>query len=150
MSMQTDCVYGYGFSVYASDEELKQFILKHKDTVATLDEGRRLLDYMDGCTDDEFNPKEDFFDWQCETSTDDGFYGIIADVMCRETGIMFEYFVAQEDEDDAIIFRETMPWLMSQREKELTKVSMDAILRKYIDDLGGHLQIDSIRLEYFG
>lgn len=151
MSMQTDCIYGYGFRVYASDEALKQFILKHKDVISVMSRGKELLDYIKKCSDDEFNPKEDFFDWENESTVDSGLYGMIADVMCKETGIIFEYKNAQdENEDDAIIFPQLYPWQMNDAEKALTLDKLDAILKRYINDLGGQLETDFIRLEYFG
>lgn len=151
MSMQTDCIYGYGFKVYASDEQLKQFIEKHRDTIACLDLGRTLLDYMDRCEDDEFNPKEDFHDWENEATGDIGLYGMIADVMYKETGIIFEYRNSQDDEDDDVIILPQMyPWQMNDKEKILSQEALDNICNQYIKDLGNQLKPEFIRLEYFG
>lgn len=151
MSMQTDCIYGYGFKVYASDEDLRQFIIKHKDVIPFLSRGRELLDYTENCRPDEFNPKEDFFDWENEATGDEGIYGLIADVMYKETGIVFEYRIAQDDgEDDVIILPQMYPWHMNETEKSLTQEKLEEILKKYIEDLGGQLVPEYIRLEYFG
>lgn len=150
MSMQTDVVYGYGFYVYVSDEELKSFVLKHKDTILKLDRGREVLEYTKRCSDDEFNPKEDFYDLSCDTNGNQGFYSIIANTMSAETGIRFDYCRAQEDDDDAILFAEGYPWHLNKIEMTLTKEKLEEICNKYITDLGGQLKPEHIRLEYFG
>ena len=151
MSMRTDCIYGYGFRVYASDEQLRSFIHKHKNVILCLSQGRELLDYEAANSGESFNPKEDFYDWQNEATGDEGFYGMVADVMYKETGIVFEYRNAQDDdEDDAIILPQTYPWHLNSKEKELTQEKLDELLKVYIDDLGGQLKPDYIRLEYFG
>ena len=150
MSMQTNCVYGYGFIVYASDEELRNFITKHEETVGKLELGREILSYLENSTPDSFNPKEDFFDYQQLNSSSQGFYGIIADVMSKETGITFEYLAGQEDDDDAIAFCQTYPWNFNEKEKILTEDDLEKICKEYIADLGGQLKPDHIRMEYFG
>ena len=151
MSMQTDVVYGYGFYVYVSDEELKNFVLKHKDTILKLDRGREVLEYTKRCSDDEFNPKEDFYDWENEATGDRGLYGMIADVMYKETGIVFEYRNSQDDgEDDVIILPQMYPWEMNDKEKILSQEALDNICKQYIKDLGNQLKPEFIRLEYFG
>ncbi len=151
MSMQTDCVYGYGFKVYASDESLRSFCKKHRETILKLKAGKDIIDYMDQHSDESFNPKEDFFDYENEATGDTGFYGLIADVMNEETGIVFEYRIAQDpDDDEVIILPQTYPWFFNEIEKELTQEKLDDILKGYINDLGGQLKPEHIRLEYFG
>lgn len=150
--MQIDCVYGFGFAVYASDECLRDFIDKHKETLENElgEEGRRTIQYFYDHPDDTFNPKEDLYDYTGLYSNE-GFYGMIADVMTKETGIRFEYRIPQdEDYDETIIFPETYPWLLNDTEKELTEDKLRNICQKYIDDLGGQLIADYIRMEYFG
>ena len=149
MGMNNDCLYGYGFSIYATDEELKNFILKHKETISHLTDGSRLLAYVEECSD-EFNLKEDFYDYAPEHSSSEGIYGVIADVITRESGIQFEYHIAQEDQDDAILFPETYPWLLNEKEKSVTEKDLEEICYKYISDLGGELTPEYLRLEFWG
>lgn len=144
MSKKIDCMFGYGFKVYVSDEELKRFILKHKDVISSIPRGKELLEYIEKCSDDEFNPKEDFYDWENENSNYSGIYGMIADVMCKETGIVFGYLAGQNDEDDVIVFPEMYPWEMNDTEKLLTEEELEAIYKRYIDDLGGQLVVEYI------
>ena len=150
MSMQTDCIYGYGFVIYASDEQLRQFILIHKDTISHIANGRELLNYVADHQDDSFNPKEDFYDWENGITGDSGIYGMIADVMYEETGVCFEYHCGQENDDDAILLPQMYPWQMNKKEESLTEDSLREICKKYIADLGGQLTTDYIRMEYFG
>lgn len=154
MGMQTDCIYGYGFIPYATNEQLQMFIIKHKDTISKLERGRELIDYTErfNCEDfDKFNPKEDFADWENEATGDTGIYGLIADVMYKETGIVFEYKnVQDENEGDAIILPEMFPWQMNDAERGLSKDGLENLLRSYIKDLNEDIEIGYIRLEYFG
>ncbi len=87
-------------SICASDEELKHFILNHKSTVSKFYEGSKLLQYIEDCSDDEFNPKEDFFDWNENPCNDWGLYGIIADIISEETGIKVIYEVREDSEGE--------------------------------------------------
>ncbi len=149
---QLDYFKGYGFKVYVSDESLRQFILKHKDTIAALgDNGKELVIYTINTPVDEFNPKEDFFDWENEGTEDLGLYGVIADVMRRETGISFEYrsgsYSDDPDADDIIIFPETYPWKMSDTDKSLTEDALKDICKHYIEDLGGELIPEYLYME---
>lgn len=150
MSMTTDCVYGYGFTVYASDEQLRSFILKHKDAVAKLYLGREILEYLDNSTPDAFNPKEEFYDYAPRYGTGCGFYGLIADVMNQETEIGWSFFEGQEDDDDSIMLSQTNPWHYTEKEKSLTEEEAEKICKEYIEDLGGQLKPDYVKMEYFG
>ena len=44
MSMETNCIYGYGFKVYVSDENLRLFIEKHEETIRKI----RILQISEG------------------------------------------------------------------------------------------------------
>jgi len=156
MSMQTDCIYGRGFKVYVSDENLRDFINKHTTTILGLGEqGEELIDWIKVHSESSGKPldslKEEFFDWDNEATGDTGLYGMIADVMSKETGIVFEFRNPQDDdEDDVIMLPQTMPWHYNEIEKNLTEEKLDGIFKKYIDELGGQLVVEDIRLEYFG
>ena len=149
MPMTTDCVYGYGFTVYASDLQLLSFILKHKDTVAKLDLGREIFEYLANSTPNTVNLKEDFYDYMPRLGTGCGFYGLIADVMNLETGIGWAFFEG-EDDDDSIMFPQTNSWRYTEKEKALTEEEAEKICKEYIEDLGGQLKPDYIKMEYFG
>lgn len=45
---EKNCMYGYGFYIYASDDQLRRFIEKHRRTICELldAEGRRLLNIL--------------------------------------------------------------------------------------------------------
>lgn len=155
MSMQTDCVYGYGFYIHASDDQLKKFLETHKETVKSLPTGAKILEYMDSRSGDSFNPKEDFYDYSSELNCgNEGFYGIVSDVMYTETGIRWCYMRAQDEDDgdDSILFTESQPWHLNPVEKELTLERAEEICKKYITDLDAANQLvpDYIRMEYFG
>ncbi len=154
MSMHTDCIYGYGFKVYVSDENLRDFIKKHESTIVSLSQGRELVDWTNehistGKPLDSL--KEEFYDWDNLITGDSGLYGMIADVMTKETGIRFEFRNPQEDgEDDVILFPQTYPWYLNEQEKALTEETLDDIYAVYIGDLGGQLTTEYIRIEYYG
>lgn len=151
MSMQTDCIYGYGFSIYATDDQLKSFIVKHSNSISFLSRGRELLEYIE--TSSNIQLKETFSDWISDVSGvgNTGIYGVVADVMYRETGIPFEYFESQNELcDDAILFTPKYPWEMNNISKSLTLDKLDEIFLSYINDLDGQCKPGYIRMEYFG
>ena len=90
----------FEISICASDETLKHFILKHKSTVNKFQRGPKLLQYIEGCSDDEFNPKEDFYYWDENPCNDWGLYGIIADIISEETGTKVIYKVYEDSEGE--------------------------------------------------
>lgn len=145
---------GYGFKVFASDESLRNFILNHENTVKELENGIALLDYTKNNFSEAFNPKEDFYDWENESTGDCGFYGIIADVMGRETGITFDFRTAYivkdncETKEDVIIFESGYPWMLNEVEKTLTLEDLTEIIESYINELGGGLRVEFIELTY--
>jgi len=152
MSMKTNCIYGYGFKVYVSDENLRLFIEKHEETIRKIPEGTEILDWVQahvGSGRPLDALKEKFFDYENEVTGDTGIYGLIADVMIKETGIDFEFRNPQDsDDDDVIIFPECYPWQLNETEKTLTQEKLDEILNTYIADLGGQLKAEYIRLEF--
>lgn len=154
MSCKTDINYGYGFAVGASDENLKEFLSKHRE--ALLDprivKGKELLEYLDNTRN--FNPKEDFFDWECYNNGMEGFLGVIADIMTVETGIRFSYEPAQEEagSEDYIMLVQVMPWYYNDTERNLTEDDLKAICSKYIAELCsyGERIPGYVEQEYFG
>ena len=150
MGMQTDCVYGFGWEVAVSDEKLEAFILNHRNTLKENKKGMEVLAWIDDDATFTENIKEYWFDYESEISGESGLYGIIADIMSRETGIRFDYRRPQDDDGDVIMFQETYPWLMTDAEKNLTIETLTEICVKYMRELGDEHQPDYVRLEYFG
>ncbi len=158
MDMQTGCSYGFGFKVNASDEQLKRFILAHKESLLPLNatnglenQGRDLIDYCENTPEKEFNPKEDWCDYTSGVTGHSGVYGAISDIMMAETGISFGYFEEQDSSNKgSIMLEQLMPWDFNETEKALTEESLQEICEKYIAELNPELEFESIRMEYFG
>ena len=156
MNIQTSIVYGYGFDISVSDENLKNFILNHKESLLELLEENsdieKVLKYVR--QNDVTVPLKDTFAGYCGMfSADGGIYAIIADIMYVETGIRFEYRRPQDEDDqnEAIILPETNPWYFNEAEKAIEgEEQMDEILGKYMSELGIMNKPYSIRFEYFG
>ncbi len=153
MSMQEWTVNGYGFEVYASDEGLRNFIEKHRETVEKLDQGDEVLEWIDKHPVSSGKPmdslKEEFYDYTPEDYGEEGLYGLIADVMKKETGLPFEYHHDCENVE-AIILPQLYPWQMPDAARDLTKEKLDEIYEKYAADFGGKIEADYLTLEYFG
>ena len=147
---EKNCMYGYGFYIYASDDQLRRFIEKHRRTICELldAEGRRVIEYLDSHPGDSFNPKEDLYDYAPELSYDSGIYGLVADVMCYESGKAFWYAASEnEDRDDAVFFL-----LNNHKEKrEIVEMyELEKICKEYIADLNDQLKTEYITAEYHG
>lgn len=149
---EKESMYGYGFYIYASDDQIRRFIEKHRRTIYELldAEGRSVIKYLDSHPGDLFNPKEDLYDYTAELSYDNGIYGLIADVMCVESGKSF-WYAASEDEkkDDAVFFL-----LSNHSEKEKKEIvemyELEKICKEYIADLNDQLKTEYITAEYHG
>lgn len=116
-----------------------------------MERGRELTNFVNDSKDLRFlfeNIKEKFYDWTSINTPNQGLYGVIADVMSKETGIRWEYYVADEDSDDAIILPRCFPWLYNEAEKTMTEEKLKEICNKYIAELGGQLIPEYINLEY--
>lgn len=153
MGMQTEVTYGAGYVFYASDEELKNFILNHKETIKTLTEGDEILQYVENTPDDKFNIKEDFFSYENQLSSDEGIYGIVTDVIWEEKRIGLEYYRGSDmDTNEYLIFPNQAPWHMSDAEKALKSPDdLKAIVQPYMDELNPDLVFnDALRIEFYG
>lgn len=151
MGTAIDSVSGKGFYVYVSDEALCKFILAHSATVQRFEKGIEILEYIKSAAKADIeNIKERYYDYACRNSNSEGLYGLICDVMSEETGINFQYYVgdSEGDFDDCIMYVPTYPWKLNKIERELTEEKLDNILKKYIGELGGQLQVDYIQLVY--
>lgn len=152
MSMQTDCIYGMGFEVDLTNKQLKNFILKHENTVKSLKRGNEVLDYIVNTENKDLDILEDFADYTNTVIGNESAYGIIVDVIYKETGIPIEYHAGQEDDTDVIIYTARYPWELSDTEKLRTADSLENTFNKYIAEFENPsiTYNDSIRREYFG
>ena len=121
MSMQTDCIYGFGSPIHVADENLAKFIKGHRDVLEFCGKDeKRLLAYVDehDCYD---GISEDLFDYQADDS-DSGIYGIVAKVMEQQTGIGFEYRRETDGDnpEEYILLPERLPWQYNPQERNLT------------------------------
>lgn len=146
-----------GFTVNASDEQLKSFILSHKNALLELDfargitQGKELIEYCENTPENEFDPKEYWMDYESNLTGHSGVYGVVADIMTNETKIRFGYYTDTEcNDEDAIMLETCMPWHLNKKEKELTDEKLQAICEKYIAELNPALSYGEIRMEFFG
>ncbi len=151
MENQKSNVYGFGFVVCASDKALKEFILAHRDTICSLHaydglehQGREAVEYCENTPEEEFNPKEALFDYISGMTAKEGIYGLIADVMWAETGIGFGYYPNYDGDDEVILFEAEMPWMMNEKEKNITEDELEEICNKYINELNPSLTFSEI------
>lgn len=152
MSMQSDCVYGMGFEVVLSDEQLRDFILKHKNTVESLERGPQILDYINNADDKDWDILAEFENYTNLLNGTEGIYGIIADIIYKETQIPVEYYTGQEDDVDVIMYTARYPWQLSDAEKSLTADTIEGLFNKYIAEFNDPdiTYDDDIRREYYG
>ena len=153
MSMQTYIIYGYGFDVHVADKVLVDFIKSRENIVRSLNRGPEILDWI--AKKDKENGvydaiTEDFFDYENEINGDEGLYGIISDIMAKETGIMFEYRRGSEYDDDMIAFPECYPWQLNDKERSLTQEEATEILSKYMKELQIAGEPNYVQVEYLG
>lgn len=154
MSMRSSFVYGYGFVIdVIEDEKLIDFIKNHKDTFCKSDNEKELFEEMLEYTKDEYD-LEDFFEvYECEMTGMEGSGAVISNVISRETGIRVEYQMGQADCDSypSVLFTETYPWLLNEKERNLTVESLTEILLPYVEELGlSKKDIDALEIEYYG
>lgn len=153
MSMQYNSISGYGFPYDCNDENLIDFIKAHKDTFCQSKNETDLYQKLLEATKDEYNIDiEDFFYYyKCDNDDEYGVGAVIANIMSRETGIRFSS--ASEDDIEelpaSVLFRETLPWLLNDTEKNLSKRKLSAICKKYTKELGISDTPSLITLRYF-
>lgn len=146
MSMSTSIVYGYGFPIKdVTVETINSFLETHTDLIPNYHTMEECEEELKKCL-----PKY----YTCGVSGQEGVGAVISNIMTKETGIRFEYQPSmQEYSDDSpcIIFSECLPWLLSEKEKELTQDSLDDIMMPYIKELGLSPDIcDRQQIEYWG
>lgn len=69
-----------------------------------------------------------------EDSNETGFPVLLAKAIKENENIDVAYF--NGDESGAILYADRQPWLMTSKEKALTKEGLIAIFQKYLDELG--------------
>ncbi len=138
MSSQTSIIYGAGFPVDVSDENLQKFILNHADVLSDMDNACEIVEDAKEMSVDEFNPKERYFDYENNQNGVEGIYGLITDVIFKETGVRMDYCL-QDDNDcngEHILLPECFPWQLNEAEKNLTADSFKQLCLKYMTELG--------------
>ena len=149
--MQTDIIYGMGFSVYGIDEgTILKFIYNHKNTFCDINRGKELFEEI---ISDESSSLEDILcDYECEMSGREGYYAAVSNIISKETGIRMQYEPGDEDENgEAIIFTKRLPWDYNEAERGICNEEFEAIMLPYLTEL--NLTADDISymgIEYFG
>lgn len=152
MSAETSIIYGAGFPVNVSDETLQKFILNHANTISGIDDAREILKDAKEMTADEFNPKERYFDYSNRQNGVEGIYGLITDVIFKETGIRVDYCLQDDNDDNGehILLPECFPWQLNEAEKNLTQGSFKDLCLKYMRelDIPDSAYDDFVKMEY--
>ena len=147
MSMSSSFVYGYGFNSDCDRGKLIGFIKKHRKAFCKSDREKELYEALDNCD------LEDLFEYySCDVTGTEGVGAVIANIMSRETGIMFEYCLPDCDCDTpaSVVFEAIYPWLLNETEKNLTIEKLSNIFEKYMNELGITSEPDYLCLEYWG
>ena len=153
MSMHTEVIYGYGFSIENIDEAaLNRFVLNHKDSLMAFpyltDEVKKeaisLAESGSGIWDD-----------MCYLELTDGdgsALNLVVAILRQETGIGFETHIGENSEESAILLPETHVWLYNEAERAIeSEEQMDGILHPYVVELGiPQYDVGQQRIEYFG
>ena len=151
MSMHETQIYGYGFPCLFSDDAFYDFVKNHKDTFCHSDVENQLFNDIMKQTDD--------YDVLCENyashvSDECGVGSVIANIMERETGILFEYRPNNSDcdTDASILLAEGMPYQFNDTEKALTKDKLKEVIVKYMTELKMDITTypSELCLSYFG
>lgn len=155
MSMQSDCEYGYGFSITIENEKFLEFIRRHEDSIKKMLQGKEILDKIEEydelkiTLDELFNfleSLEDELNGWCI-----GALSILAFVMRDETEIEWNFYASDDLNDENIImFPVDYPWNFNEKERNLKRADLDAIIKKYGNDLGVSLSPDHLRYEMYG
>ena len=159
MSMQTDIVCGLGFNIPKHNAEcFKNFILKHATTIEENytgdDDLLKLLETARNKKDFSFdydNLFDEFFIMDDYTGITNP-YIAVSKVINWEENITVSYLPADEENDEAIVFEKTYPWLLNEKEKSLTLDQLKDILFKYLCELtptAKKSDIDFIQNEYW-
>ena len=124
---------GYGFETSQlqdgkMQDVLRNFILSHKDTVATLKNGKSILEDLETMPTDIYGILERNFDVCC-------YADIIAPIICKETGILVWSSGMDDDGREAVLFYPRYPWEMTEKVMLLTQEELDEIFLRYMKEL---------------
>lgn len=152
MSTKTSNVYGYGFGVPEDERVIMDFIIAHKEAFCQSDEERELFKVIMSLIGDGYDMISldvVFERYVCDTNCLEGTGAAIANIMTRETGIRFEFHPGMDNENK-ILFPESYPWYYNEKERELTRETLDEIMSRYVDELGIDKEADYEDIEYWG
>lgn len=107
-----------------------------------------------GCLDldeDTFEDVLNGFEYWPNNGFGDSLTAIIADIMNIETGLPIAYYPPAEDDDqESILYEQTYPWEMNDKERNLTKDKLITMFEKYAKELDSNIEVDdAIMLEYY-
>lgn len=149
MSMESSFIYGYGFELNNNDEKFADFLCKHKDTFCAWDSENKIFPSFKKLVENkDFDKIHDLFEEYDIEHT--GL--IIAGIMTRETGIRFDYCPYDDscNTSEAILFSETYPWMLNEKERLLTESELCNICKKYMTELGISGLPGLVEQEYYG
>ena len=149
--MKTEIVYGYGFEVEdISEKAFVDFLLNHRNVLIS-DEEKRFLELSEENRAAAEEEAEEYFEeYECDNSGAEGMYAVISNIMSRETGIMFEWRISNEYEcNGCILLVEGMPWQFGDALKDMSKETFDALLKRYMDELGITDEPGNVSVEYY-
>ena len=153
MSTSYGATYGYGLN----KKQLKSI---NQETLASFLKKRssELKEAWEDCEDKPLEEAslEDIMVFFEDYESDTGAYGrmamleLVADVMTEETGIRFA-FVSFEG-DMALLFTETMPWYLNEKEKALNSVeALQEVFQPYLCELGlNEEKIHAVEVTWWG
>lgn len=154
MSMRSSFIHGYGFELYCNDNEGKiiDFIKTHKDTFCKSDREKEIYSNILEYIEWQDNLEDFFEDYTCEISGMEGFGAAISNIMCRETGIRFEYQKGDEccSSFPSVVFSTGYPWGYNRVEKSLTEKDIFNICKKYMKELNINTEPAYLSIEYYG
>lgn len=159
MSMQFWTVTGFGVNIEVIDnvdiDDKLKFIKKylpevyeelqsnisdlHKKNIVDMTNTSEYIDYCNQWIADYEN------DYAAK-----GFGAIFADAMnMNETDFDVEF--CSGNEDGAVVYVDCLPWVMTDRVKQMTREDMENVFMKYLNDLGVFEDVcDSQSIEFYG
>ena len=150
MSMQTECIYGIGFQIKIEPDQLQKFLQDHRESLKQLKEVESILECLD-LDEDNFENALLGFEYWPNSGFGDSLTATIADIITVETGLPIAYYPPAEDnEEESILYEQTYPWEMNDKERNLTKDELITMFEKYAKELDSNIEVDDdIRLEYY-
>ena len=131
MSVEVTQMRGYGMDAFkATDEELIAFFKDHEAAVRKA-EAEEVLDYI---ASGETDLQAEFFDYENEDGNAVGLNALVAQVITIETGLWFDFFIGDiDDNNNAIMFPECFPWCYSRRDMTTSVEELDEIINRYMN-----------------